>query len=193
MDRSVRAERVHHRRQVALANAEICNLRLKLENSSAADMPLIAPVEQRRDYLMLSIVAIALAAAVIGFSMWYVDPLHTWDGHVKPASQEAAAPTPPPPTMSSPVSAAVASSSESHAYSRLGQAVSTVPGASMPSVMNAANEWLGSTGEQACSVQSSRGEVSLVISGKSGDKPLLAALSRCASAVEHLTQPSPQR
>ncbi|HYA18805.1 MAG TPA: hypothetical protein VEF06_15130, partial [Bryobacteraceae bacterium] len=78
---------------------------------------------------------------------------------------------------------------ETSEFSRLNDAVRSVPAPSMPSVLDAANQWLGTTGQQACSVQSPQGDVSLVISGHGGDKPLLSALSRCATAVEHLTKP----
>jgi hypothetical protein len=188
MDRALRAERVARSQLAAKARAEISSLRQELENSAPADSSSgTAVAKTAHGHLMLAVMAIVAVAAVAGFSVWYVDPLHTWDGHPAAVSERAESSTP----ASAPAAAppAPGASAETHAFSRLGDAVSNVPARAVPAVLHAANEWLSSAGEDACSVESPEGSVSLVISGRGGDKPLLSALSRCATAVEHFTQP----
>jgi hypothetical protein len=142
--------------------------------------------QSTHSHVVLSLLAIAIVAAVAGFSAWYVDPLHTWEGHAAAVPlQQAVVSKPSLPPRTSPVS------EETHAFSRLGDAVRQVPAPAMPAVFHAANDYLGATGEEGCSVDSPQGGLSLVVSGRGGDKPLLAALSRCAQAVEHLTQAPP--
>jgi hypothetical protein len=189
MDKALRAERMARRELASQAKAEISGLRRELRQATpdeAEGKPRPAP--RSGNHLAASVIVIAMAAAVAGFSVWYVDPLHTWESRpaatAPPLAQTAAAqPAPAPPLGSSP---------ETHEFSRLNDAVRFVPAPSMPVVLDAANRWLDTNGQQACSVQSPEGSVSLVISGNGGDKPLLSALSRCATAVEQITRPESQ-
>jgi hypothetical protein len=186
MDRALRAERVARSELSARSKAEISVLRRELEDVAPDEADRSKPfAKSSGGRLLLSGMAVALIAAIAGFSVWYVDPLHTWDDHPAVVSQSVraesvkAAQTPP---------SSMGASSETHEFSRLNDAVRSVPVPSIPVVLNAANDWLGANGQQSCSVESPQGEVSLVISGRGGDKPLLSALSRCANAVEHLAK-----
>jgi hypothetical protein len=182
MERARRREQVARERQVAKARAEISSL--KREMQAATEVPAARAMRppRRQSHLILSLTAVIVLAAIAGLCVRYADPLHTWDGLASVVSQPAAAPK----QEVVPGRLALANSSETHALSRLSDAVGGVSAEAMPGVLKAANQWLDTSGEEACSVQSAEGGASLVISGKNGDKPLLAALSRCAQAVEHL-------
>jgi hypothetical protein len=143
-----------------------------------------APGDGRRWWRpgMFLAMLIACAAMAAGVAVFYAYPFEGWKQvWWKDEPARAAQPA----IASSPSH----SSSQTKAFSRLSDALGSVPAPSVPALMNAANQALGSTGEPACSVASPDGQLSLVISGKGNSTPLLAALSRCATAVERITQP----
>ncbi|HYA17113.1 MAG TPA: hypothetical protein VEF06_06595, partial [Bryobacteraceae bacterium] len=75
MDKALRAERLARSQLAAKAKAEISSLRRELENTGPAGPdPATRAAVRFGGSLAFSVIAIAVAAAVAGFSVWYVDP-----------------------------------------------------------------------------------------------------------------------
>jgi hypothetical protein len=147
----------------------------------------------------------ALAAALLilhsrGLLSWSVASPFAASAAPVPVPQAAVLPQPPgtlrnPPAAPRSPDSTASQSAEARALNRLDDLLRPIAPAAIPSLLSEANQWLGQTGSPPCSVQSPRGETSMVISpygqhGLSERGPLVTALSRCADAIEHFTRKS---
>ncbi|HYA17114.1 MAG TPA: hypothetical protein VEF06_06600 [Bryobacteraceae bacterium] len=82
----------------------------------------------------------------------------------------------------------VAPSPETFELARLNGALRIAGDEDVPEMLSAVNRWVRFSGAGPCWVTSASGSVSFVISSRDAGHPLLAALSRCADAVEHVTR-----
>ena len=197
-------ERALRLTQTTLANIQLADMRRALEVATEER----SPEPHREGWFLtraalpplIAAVLVLLVGVLLFHPEWLGGLLHPWiadpqatqqpmtgsprDAWSKMESvQEFARPGPPS------AESLAESSSATYELARLNGALDAIPVTAVPTIMGSVNQWLWALGGPPCSVESSRGEVSLVISARGQAHPLLTALSRCADAVEHFTQP----
>jgi hypothetical protein len=173
-------EREAHARHAAEVDAEISSLQRELawatslQSAEVLATPRDSPAHLRWPAIVTFLAAIAIVLAMMTFG-------------AGPKSHRAV-PSPPPKGIVK-LAEPGRGTDEAEALNRLNRALAMVPARAIPGVLSAANEWLATAGQPPCSVQSAEGGMALVLAaGDPKQGALLASLSRCADALEHLIQ-----
>jgi hypothetical protein len=177
-------------RRSAAAEAQVASLVEDLAASVAAGDARETRLRKRGTY-----VGLALAAGLL-VAIFVPRPAPT-PGAAEPVQTQQSAPVSgeKPPDTSLPV---VDVAPNRHAdrdppvglaFNRLDRAFDRIPPADIESVARAANLWLIATRRPQCFLEIPEGEISLLIGPKRRDRtPLRTAFTRCAEAVDHVTQ-----
>jgi hypothetical protein len=179
-------ERALRQQQAAEATGQVERMRRELEEIAEARAAGPGFWHNFATHVMAPVGVVAVVVGILGFLA-----LHPGSPNPRSAPHPAMAAEPaipraaPAPIL--PAEESLDPSPQKYEMARLNGAIQAVGDNDIPTMMDAVNQWLRLAGAAPCWVTSPSGSISLVISDRDPEHPLLSALARCADAVEHVT------